>query len=58
MNYYSNPDVMFNDNPTGTALADNARIITENRFDQAAKGDESGTCGEQMHIFFRIPNIY
>lgn len=45
VNYYSNPDVNFNDYPTGTINDDNARVFTHNRFDQAARGDESGTCG-------------
>ena len=46
INYYSNPDVSFNGMPTGVVdEADNHRVFTEHRFDQAARGDESGKCG-------------
>lgn len=49
VNYYSNPDVNFNGNPSGTNNDNNARVIRENRFDQAARGDESGTCGNYQN---------
>ena len=47
INYYSNPDISFMGMTTGESTeADNARLITEHRFDQADKGDESGKCSK------------
>ena len=47
MNYYSNPSVYLpqTGQPTGiVGLADNARVIRENRFAMAEVGDESSDC--------------
>jgi len=45
VNYLSNPDVEYKGFPTGDARkADNARVITENRFLMADIGDESQSC--------------
>lgn len=30
INFFSNPDVLYNDRPTGTATENNARIIKDN----------------------------
>ena len=42
-NYYSNPNVIFpgTGTPTGTSTANNARVLTVQRFAMAAVGDES-----------------
>jgi hypothetical protein len=43
--HYSNPNVLYAGTyPTGTALNNNARILTENRFVIAAIGNEQETC--------------
>ena len=44
INHYSNPDVKFQDVPTGSNEADAARRITEVRFVIATIGDESQAC--------------
>jgi len=47
VNYYSNPDVTFpaTGTPTGVeGVSNNAKVMTEVRFNMAAMGDESGTC--------------
>ena len=47
VNYYSNPSVIYplTGTPTGVAgAANNAYVITQNRFKMAAHGDESATC--------------
>jgi len=47
VNYYSNPRVIFpgTGTPTGTPAANNARVLTVQRFALAAVGDESTSCG-------------
>jgi len=48
VNYYSNPLVKFpaTGTPSGVSgTADNARLLTQQRFKLAAMGDESKTCG-------------
>ena len=49
VNYYSHPGMTYA--PTGTSLgedgvADNARVLMENRLAMQAVGDESGTCSD------------
>ena len=44
INHYSNPDVKFQDVPTGSDEADSARRMTDVRFVIAAIGDETETC--------------
>ena len=47
VNYYSNPNVIFNETgtPTGVVgISNNAAVITLNRFKMAALGDESTKC--------------
>ena len=47
VNYYSNPDVIYprTGTPTGkVGVANNAKILTNNRFALAALGDESESC--------------
>merc|ERR1711936_492965 len=44
INHYSNPDVKFQDVPTGSNEADAPRRITEVRFVIATIGDESQAC--------------
>ena len=45
VNFMSNPNVDYKGYPTGNAAhADNARVVTENRFAMADIGDESGAC--------------
>ncbi len=47
VNYYSNPDVIYPTTGTATGIAgqaDNARVITVQRFDLANVGDESSGC--------------
>lgn len=47
VNYYSNPDVIYpkTGTPTGkVGVANNAKILTNNRFALAAVGDESESC--------------
>ena len=45
VNYLSNPDVEYRGYPTGDAdRADNARVVTENRFLMADIGDEAHGC--------------
>ena len=47
VNYYSNPAVIYPGTGTATGqapLSNNAAVITENRFDFAGLGDESGSC--------------
>ncbi len=49
VNYYSNPDVIYprTGTPTGkVGVANNAKIITDNRFALAAIGDESESCSD------------
>jgi hypothetical protein len=44
VNYFSAPDALLNGVATGdSAAADNARVLTENRFRSAGVGDESST---------------
>ena len=40
INHYSNPDVSFEGNPTGTWKSNNAKVIIDNRFAMAASGGE------------------
>ena len=56
MNYYSSndPAVLTNGLRTGTATADNARVLTERRMLYNVIGDESGTC----YGNFVEPSIY
>jgi len=44
VNYYSNPNVSFNNVPTGDANNNNAKVLTERRFLMANVGDESMSC--------------
>ena len=45
VNQISNPDISYNGYPTGdAALADNARVIRDNRFLMQKIGDESESC--------------
>merc|ERR1712180_62232 len=44
INWYSNPDVMYQGVPTGTENENNARVLREHRFVFAAIGDESKAC--------------
>lgn len=49
VNHYSNPDVQFNNNPTGiVSVSNNARLITDNRFAMASCGTEepNGECND------------
>jgi len=48
INYYSNPNVMFQDLPTGTQQANNADILIRNRFFLSAIGDESEECKSDL----------
>lgn len=44
-NYFSNPDVMYLDKPTGTATENNARVIMENMVSGDRLRSESGKKG-------------
>jgi len=44
INWYSNPDVMYQGVPTGTENENNARVLREHRFAFATIGDESKAC--------------
>jgi len=49
VNHYSNPNVLYNNNPTGVeGLSNNARLITANRFAMASCGTEepNGECND------------
>jgi len=49
VNHYSNPNVLYNGNPTGVeGLSNNARLITANRFAMASCGTEepNGECND------------
>lgn len=51
INYYSSSSLSWTSGDgtvyqLGNSDNDNSRILREHRFSQAAKGDESGTCGE------------
>ena len=53
VNYWSNPKIKFP--VTGTPMgivnvANNARVLTENRFTVASYGDESGSCASSNNI--------
>merc|ERR1712226_160964 len=50
INHYSNPDVKFQDVPTGSDEADSARRLTDVRFVIAAIGDETETCTTGEHV--------
>jgi len=44
INYYSNPSVSYRNVPTGDAVTNNAKVLTERRFIMAGVGDESLQC--------------
>lgn len=49
VNHYSNPNVLYNSNPTGiVSVSNNARLITANRFAMASCGTEepNGECND------------
>ena len=48
VSHFSNPDVIFpkTGTATGQALADNAQLLTKQRFKLASMGDESMACGK------------
>jgi len=51
VNYYSSPNIIFPATSSSTGehpYADNARVITDNRFSMAACGDESSTCDTKV----------
>jgi len=50
INWYSNPDVMYNGVPTGTESENNARVLREHRFAFADIGDESMACRENVEV--------
>jgi len=51
VNHYSNPDVLYKNNPTGIeGLSNNARVITANRFVMASCGTECNVCCETITI--------
>merc|ERR1711970_569299 len=51
VNHYSNPDVLFKNNPTGIeGPSNNARVITANRFVMASCGTECNVCCETITI--------
>jgi len=51
VNHYSNPDVLFKNNPTGIeGLSNNARVITANRFLMASCGTECNACCDKVTI--------
>jgi len=56
INFWSNPDVMYEGKPTGTKREDNARVWRENRFALAAIGDESQACGTTESGVILSPN--
>jgi len=57
VNYYSNPDVLFKNNPTGIeGLSNNARVITANRFAMASCGTECNVCCETVTIASTDPD--
>ena len=49
-NYYSSPDVYFENIPTGNVANDNARTLTEVRFAVANIGDESMACPKNYFV--------
>ena len=54
VNYYSNPNVNYQGSASGTSSANNAKVISDNRFAMAAVGDESGSCPGEGKLFYDI----
>jgi len=57
VNHYSNPDVLYMNNPTGIkGKSNNARVITENRFLMASCGTKCNACCETINIASTDPH--
>ena len=62
INYFSNPRMILPESGTPLGVegeADNAGVLTKNRFTFAATGDESGQCGStgggKLNTLFEAP---